>query len=300
VILVEIKAIMLGTSGSSPTKERSMPSVAVVYNGRVLLFDCGEGAQMQMLKYGVNFSKIDAVFISHTHGDHVIGLAGLIRTMAMNKRTSPLDIFVPRGYEKVIHALIAFDKALITYRINVKGIGSGQIYEGKGFHVDSFPLNHTVTCYGYVFAEDDKRRFIVEKCRRLGIRGEQYSVLQQKGSLKVGNRTVKLSQVTTLHYGKRVVYATDTRPANSTLRGARAAQLLIHESSYAESERDLAKERKHSTAMEVAKVAKAAKVKKLVLTHISARYNTSNTLEREARSMFRNTVVAKDGDIIIV
>ena len=160
---MEIKITMLGTSGSSPTKSRSLPGVALTYNGNNILFDCGEGTQMQMIKYGINFSKIIAIFISHAHGDHVIGLAGLVRTMAMNRRSADLDIFVPRGYEKVIKTLILFDKALMTYRINVYGIRSGIVYKARDFTVSAFPVNHTISSCGYVFRENDRRRFIVEK-----------------------------------------------------------------------------------------------------------------------------------------
>lgn len=297
---MDIKITMLGTSGSSPTKSRSMPSVALTYNGNVILFDCGEGTQMQMIKYGINFSRINAIFVSHTHGDHIIGLAGLVRTMAMNRRSSDLEIFVPKGYEKVISTLISFDKALMTYRINIHGIRSGTVYKTREFSVSAFPINHTVSSCGYVFRENDRRRFIVEKAKRLGIKGRMHSVLQDRGWIRVNGRRIMLGSVTTMQKGKSVVYATDTRPSRSTVTAAWNADLLIHESSYSEGERMLAKERKHSTSSEAAQIARAAKAKRLVLTHISARHSSIVRLEKEARAIFKNSSVAEDGDIIIL
>ena len=297
---METKITMLGTSGSSPTKTRAMPSVALSYNGDVLLFDCGEGTQMQMLKYGINSSRIRAIFISHAHGDHVIGLAGLARTMAMNRRQSPLDIFAPAGSEKTINTLISFDKAMMTYRIMVNGIRSGKIYKGKGFSVTAFALDHSVPSCGYAFREDDRMRFNEDKCKKLGVTGEMHSVIHRLGSLKIGKKVIKLGQVARRQAGKKVVYASDTRPTKSTATAAKNADILIHESSYSYSERKLAKERKHSTSAEAAAIAKEAGAKLLVLTHISARYNNADAMENEATKVFKNTKIAKDGDVIIV
>ncbi len=297
---MEIKITMLGTSGSSPTKERSMPSVALSYNGDVLLMDCGEGTQMQMLRYGINSSKVKAIFISHAHGDHVIGLAGLVRTMAMNRRQAQLDIFVPAGSEKAINTLISFDRALITYKIAVRGARPGTSYKGRGFSVSAFALNHSVPSCGYAFREDDRLRFDEDKCRKLGIRGEMHSLIQELGRLRAGKRVIRLSQVTSREVGKIVVYASDTRPASSTVAAAKGADVLIHESSYSLSEAKLAKERKHSTSAEAAAVAKKAGAKMLVLTHISARYSNTDAMETEAKAVFRNSRAARDGDVIIV
>ena len=297
---MEIRITMLGTSGSSPTKSRSMPGLALTYNGGVYLFDCGEASQMQMIKYGISFSKINAIFISHAHGDHIIGIAGLIRTMAMNRRSADLDIFIPKGYESTVKALISFDRALMTYKINVHGIGTGVIYRGKGFSVRSFRLNHTVTSYGYVFREDDRHRFIVDKAKRLGVKGEMYSKLQKNGSIRIDGRRITLDSIARVQKGKAFVYAGDSRPSKATILAARGADLLVHESSYSGSERHLAMERKHSTSEEAAQVAKSAGVKRLVLTHISARHSSVDELERQARRIFKKTNVAQDGDIIIL
>lgn len=297
---MDIKVVMLGTAGSSPTKTRGMPSVALVYDGDVFLFDCGEATQMQMLRYGINASKLKAIFISHTHGDHIIGIAGLVRTLALNRRTQPLTIFAPKGYESVVKSLLSFDKAMLGYEINVRGVRSGEVYKGNGYSISAFALRHSMPTCGYIFRENEKRNFVVEKTKKLGIKGEMYSALQKHGKLKVGNRTIKLEDVTTVQHGKSVVYASDTRPVAATVSAARGAGLLIHESSYADAEKKMAAERMHSTALEVAQVAEKAGVKRLLLTHISARYSDPKALEAEAQKVFKNSKVASDGEIIIV
>lgn len=295
-----IKVTILGTSGASPTKERNLTSVALSYDGNAFLFDCGEGTQMQVLKYGVNSSRIRAIFVSHAHGDHVIGIAGLVRTLALNGRREPLSIYAPRGSEGIIRNLIAFDKAMLTYPINVIGVKPGKVYRGKDFTVSAFRLSHTVSTFGYAFKIDDKRNFIVDKAKRLGLAGEMFSTLQKRGSIVIGRRRVRLNEVTTAKPGKKVVYASDTRPTSATVAAARGADLLLHESTYAEQERGLAKERKHSTAREAATIARRARVKELALIHFSARYRDLRLIEAEAKKVFANTVVTRDGDSIIV
>lgn len=293
-----IRVTILGTAGASPTKQRNLTSVALAYDGNVVLFDCGEGTQMQILKYGVNSSRIRAIFISHAHGDHVIGLAGLVRTLALNGRKEPLKVFAPRGSEGVVRNLIEFDKAALTYPIEIKGVQKGLVYEGKDFTVSAFKLDHTISSYGYIFKINNKRRFIGDKAKRLGISGEMFSILQKRGSIRLGKRTIRLTDVTTISLGKKVVYASDTRPTSSTANAARGADMLIHESTYAEAESGLARDRGHSTAYEAAMIAKKAKAKKLELIHFSARYKSASGLETEARKVFPNSVAAKDGDVI--
>ncbi len=297
---MQIKTIILGTAGSAPTITRKMPSVAVIYEGDVLLFDCGEGTQFRMLDYGINPVRVKAIFVSHAHGDHTIGIAGLVRTMGMNNRREPLEIFVPAGDERVIQSLITFDRALIGYKIVIKGVRSGVVYSGRDYEVLAFKLRHTIPTYGYVFRETRKLRFKKELAKRLGLKGEMFAELKKKGRIKVGKKTVALSQVTWEQEGKKIVYATDTRPTPSTIVAAKNADLLIHESSYKASEIGLARQRMHSSAGEVAALAKRAHVKRLVLTHISARHRTDAELLRDAKRIFSNSVVAKDGYTLVI
>ena len=290
-----IRVTFLGTSGSTPTKNRALSALVMEYNGKLLLFDCGEGTQRQMMRYGINISRVDAVFLSHIHGDHTIGVAGLIRTLALNRRESPLDIYVPAGYERAISALINFDGVLLGYKINVNPIRSGVIYKGDGFEVRAFKLKHTISTYGFVFKEEDKLRFIKEKIKGTGLKGVMFSELLSKGRLRVGGALIERKDVTVLQHGVKIAYATDTRPSRDTVGAARDADLLVHEATYASAEIKLALERRHSTARESAQLAKSANVKRLVLTHMSARYKSLNKLLKEAREIFPNTDIAKDG-----
>ncbi len=290
-----IDVAFLGTSGSTPTRDRSLPSVAIEFNGDIYLFDCGEGTQRQFMIYGLSTSKIHSIFITHMHGDHVIGIAGLMRTLALNNRTEPLYIYVPEGEEEKAKALATFDKAMFGYDIAFVGVRSGTVMRGKGFEIDAFRLNHSVKSYGYVFREDDKLHFIKDKCKMLGIKGTMFSQLERGETLTINKKRVKLKDVTHLEKGKRVVYATDSRPAATTVSAAKNADLLIHEATYSNELKDFASKRKHSTAMEAAEVAKKADVKQLILFHPSARYKDTGVLVKEARSVFKNTRMAMDG-----
>lgn len=291
---------MLGTAGSAPTKERRMPSVAIVREGEVLLFDCGEGTQFQMLEYGINAVRVKAVFISHMHGDHTIGIAGLIRTMALLNRKEPLYIFVPKGEEAQVRNLIVFDRAMINYQIEIKGVRAGKIYERKDYSVSAFRLQHTVPTYGYVFKENDRLKFRKELAVRLGVKGAMFAELQKRGRLAVKGRSITLKELAWNQPGKKIVYATDTRPVRETLEAARGADLLIHESSYVTAEQKMAEHRKHSTAGEAALLAKRAGVKMLLLTHISARHRSDVQMLSDARKVFRNSVVARDGYSLVI
>ena len=295
-----LRVTFLGTSGATPTKSRSLPSVSIEREGSIFLFDCGEGTQMQMMKYGISPQKVKAIFISHLHGDHVIGLAGLLRSMALNARKEEISIFIPKGYEGGIRALISFDKAMFGYKINVIGIPHrvSKLLDGKDFAISSFPLKHTLPSSGFVFREKDRRRFVKSKYEKYKIKGTDFSRISKTGKLKIDGRTIAFKDVTEVVKGKAIIYASDTRPSKATAKASSNASLLIHESSYMSSEKDLAAERMHSTAAEAAEVARESGVEMLVLTHISARYKDAKPMEKEAQEIFPGAKVANDGDVI--
>jgi ribonuclease Z len=292
-----VKVTFLGTSGSVPTKSRGLPSLAVEYNGSVLLFDCGEGTQRQMMRHDINRAKVDAIFLTHEHGDHTAGIAGLARSLSSDNRTRPLDVYIPAGGEEGIRSLLAFDHAKLGYKVNIIAIKGGAIYKGDGFEVDAFRLNHTTPTYGFAFKEDDRRHFMKEKLKGTGLKGTMFAKLLKSGKLKVNGKLVLLKDITVMSRGVHVVYATDTRPSPNTVKVARNADLLVHEATYANEQGKLAVERRHSTAEESARLAREASVKRLVLTHVSARYTGEGLKEllREATSVFPNTEIAKDG-----
>ena len=290
-----IDITILGTAGSLPTKERSLPAIALSYDGNTFLFDCGEGTQMQMMRHGVNPARLKAIFLSHIHGDHVIGIAGLVRTLALNNRKEELKIFIPKGFENAVRNLIVFDRPIIGYPINIIGIKAGTIYRGKDFSVSAFRLNHNVATYGFVFKEDDRIRFIKDKCAGLGIKGTMFAELEKKGYVHVKGKRITTKGITVPKPGKKVVYAADTRPSKSTIAAARNADVLIHESSFTSEYKNLAAARKHSTVAEAAGIAKSAKAKMLIVTHFSARYKNLEPIRKEAKQTFSNTIAATDG-----
>ena len=290
-----IKITFLGTAGSTPTKDRNLPGVAIEYDGDTYIFDCGEGTQRQLMRYSISPYRIKAIFITHMHGDHVIGVAGLVRTLALNKRTAPLCIFVPKGEESKMTPLLTFDRALIGYQVLVKPAVPGVVFKGRGFSVAAFRLKHSVPTCGYAFKEDDKYKFDKEKCRRAGLKGDLYSKLLAKKSIKLGRKTVRLEDVAKKIHGRKVVYAADTRPVSATSVAAAGADVIIHEATYADEFGGLAKERLHSTASESARIAKEARAKRLVIFHMSARYKKPDALLKEARKVFKNTDAASDG-----
>jgi ribonuclease Z len=295
-----VTVTFLGTAGSTPTSSRALPALTVEYDGKLLLFDCGDGTQLHMIRRNVGLPKLSAVFLSHIHADHTAGMAGLVRSLALNKREAPLDIYIPESGRSGIHALLEYDRARFEYSINVKPIKGGTIYKGRGFEVSAFKVDHGDTpTYGFVFKEDDRWHFMAEKAASTGLKeGPLVGELLKKGSVKVNGRLVLREDVAEMRYGVKVVYVTDTRPTASTVAAARDADLLVHEATYANEEHDLAVKRKHSTAQEAAKSAQKAKVTMLALTHISARYGTRKdlmSLLREATSVFPNTIIAKDG-----
>lgn len=295
-----MKITFLGTSGSTPTRERSLPSVAIEREGSIFLFDCGEGTQMRLIQDSVNMSKIDAVFITHIHGDHVIGIAGLTRTLALNKRTRPLRIYIPEGYEKGVKELIGFDRAVMGYEIIINGIKGGKVFSGEGFSVSAFRLKHSVKCYGYALREEDRIRFVKERCKKLGMKGKMFAEILKKGHIKINGKDIKVGEITYTEKGRKIVYASDTRPAATTVAAAIGADILIHEATYGSELKDLAVERQHSTAEEAAGIALKAGVKRLVMVHISARYKSPAKLEGEARKIFPKSEMAKDGMAITI
>ena len=290
-----ITVVMLGTSGSVPTKNRALPAVAMDRDGDIFLFDCGEGTQRQFLIYGININKLKCIFISHLHGDHVIGLAGIVRTLAINKRTSPLIIFVPKGAKNALSTLIEFDNAKIPYTITIEEIEKGEGLDGKDYSIKAFRLDHSINTLGYIFKINDRFHFDAKKAKLLGIKGEMFSKILKNKHLNVNNKSISLKSITTIEKGKIVVYAPDTRPSKRTVAAADGADLLIHESTYTKEFIEFAKNRKHSCAFEAAEIARSAKVKKLLLFHISSRYNENLLLLTEAKKIFKNSIISYDG-----
>ena len=284
----------LGTAGSIPTPERNTSAIAVKYDGKLFLFDCGEGTQRQMMKYKVGYGSLDAIFLTHLHLDHILGIYGLIETLRLTSpNPKPIEIHAPKQLDSLLINHYPFVKLQETKK--------GELFRGKGFSISAFPVKHDKNSFGFVLEEEEKVKFDEKKAHALGLKGKMFSEIQRKGSLAVNGKKIKLEDITWKNPGRKVVYTGDTAPTSETVKAAKDADLLIHEATFSEEKADEAKERFHSTALQAAEIAKKANVKKLILTHISSRYSSEQELKKlleEARSLFPNCEIAFDGQTI--
>ena len=290
----------LGTAASRPTVERNVPAIALIREGETLLFDCGEGTQRQMMRYGVSFN-LDDVFFTHFHTDHFLGIVGLLRTMSLQGRTTPLRAWGPRGATRILKHREIFGVDRLTFELDVRELAAGDTVSRKDYSIVAFELEHKgPPTLGYAVVESERRgRFNPELARHLGIpEGPLWGKLHSGQQVTLGDgRVIDPSLlVGPPRPGRRVVITGDTRPCNATVEAAMGADLLIHEATFGDAEAERAAETGHSTAREAARVAARAGVQRLVLTHLSARYTRdASELEREAREVFPATRVARDG-----
>ena len=291
---------LLGTSASRPTVERNVAATVVVREGETLLFDCGEGTQRQMMRYGVSFA-LDDIFLTHYHADHLLGLLGLTRTLSLQGRTAPLRLWGPRGARRVLGQVERFGNDRLSFPLLINEVEPGTSIGREGYIILPFEVDHRgSTSVGYALVEDERKgRFNPEVARALGIpEGPLWGRIHRglPVTLDDGRTIDPATIVGPTRPGRRVVLTGDTRPCASTIDAARGADLLVHEATFGEEERERAVETGHSTAREAGTVAREAGVRRLVLTHFSARYSRDpSELEREARSVFPATTAGKDG-----
>ncbi len=291
---------LLGTSASRPTIERNVASLAVVREGETLLFDCGEGTQRQMMRYGVSFNLQD-IFFTHFHADHVIGVIGLMRTMSLQGREEPLRLWGPRGAARMLKRAEEFGMDRLGFPIVVRELEPGERVERKDYAIVPFPVDHRgARAVGYALVEEDRKgRFNPELARELGIpEGPQWGEIHRGRAVTLADGRVIEPPVLVgpPRPGRKVVLTGDTRPCEATLDAARGADLLIHEATFGDEEAARAVETGHSTAREAATIARGAGVGTLLLMHFSARYSRdAGELGKEAREVFERTVVGRDG-----
>jgi ribonuclease Z len=291
---------LLGTSASRPTVERNVASVALVREGETLLFDCGEGTQRQMMRYGVSFGLED-IFFTHFHADHVIGVIGLMRTMALQGRTDRLRLWGPRGGARVLKRAEEFGMDRLSFPVEIAELEPGTRVPRTDYAIVPFAVDHRGSrSLGYALVEDDRKgRFNPELARELGIpEGPLWGEIHRGRAVTLADgRVIEPSVlVGAPRPGRRIVLTGDTRPCTATVEAARGADVLVHEATFGDEEAVRAVETGHSTAREAATVAADAGVRSLVLMHFSARYSRdASDLGREAREVFDRTVVGKDG-----
>lgn len=296
---MDIRVVFLGTSGSVPTLKRSLPSVVVKCQSNQYMFDCGENTQHQMMKAKVSFHNKMKIFITHLHGDHVLGLPGLLQTMALMDRKEPIQIYGPKGVSKF---LLCTKKALnfgLTYQVEINEVLSdGIVYDEEEYQVVATPSNHAVKSYAFAFIEKPRPgKFYPDKAMALGIPvGNLWSKLQRGEEISTPDgKTVKPSDVMgKLRAGRKIVYTGDTKPFDSFAEFAKDADIIIHDCTFDNSLIEKANIDGHSTPCQAAEQAKAANAKQLVISHISARYSDATLLLEEARKVFPNSILAED------
>ena len=289
----------LGTSAARPTVERAVSSITITREGETLMFDCGEGTQRQMMRHGVGFS-LSEIFFTHFHADHYLGVIGLIRTLGLQGRTEPMVFYGPRGADRVLQAAINLGVERPTFPIEIEELKPGDRLEREEYAIEVISVEHGGGAVGYALREHERLgRFNPELAAELGVpEGPLWGKLHQGESVELadGSTVGPDDLVGPSRPGRVVVLSGDTRPCESVVAAAAGADLLVHDATFGEEEKDRARETAHSTATEAAQVALAAKVGRLVLTHFSARYSASaKMLVDEARAVFGDVVAAKDG-----
>lgn len=301
---MHLNLTFLGTAGSVPTKTRNMPAIALKYEGHLILFDCGEGTQRQMICKKIGFPKSMQIFITHLHGDHIFGLLGVLQTMSLLGRREKLEVFGPAGIQKFIEAVMGCVGFHLRFPVEIMEVKNGVVYRGRGYKVLAKQTLHSLQNFAYAFVADKKPgKFYPQKARRLGVpEGPLWYKLQHGKKVKLPNgREVESSEVVSSpRPSLKVVYTGDTAPCISVLKLAQGADILIHDSTFDDNLEDRARSDEHSIPSQAAKIALDASVKKLILTHVSSRYADTKLLKMQAKKIFRNVEVAEDFMDIVV
>ncbi|MEM4282256.1 MAG: ribonuclease Z [Candidatus Woesearchaeota archaeon] len=296
-----MKVTFLGTSCMMPTKERNTSAVFISHKNEGILIDCGEGTQRQLMLAGIRPTKITKILLTHWHGDHSLGLPGLVQTMAAMSYPGILEIYGPKGTVKRFNSIensFYFDLRL---KVKVREVEGGVFFESKDIRLEAAEMQHPVPCNAYAVIEADRRKINLNVTKKLGIpEGVLLGELQEGKTIQWKGRKVTPEEATIVVRGKKVAFITDTIVTKKCEEIAADADLLICEAVYASNLAEQAKKYGHMTALESAQLAARANVKKLVLTHFSARYKDTAELELDARTAFDNVIAAKDFMEIIV
>ena len=299
-----LSVTFLGTGAACPSVERNVAALALAREGETLLFDCGEGTQRQMMRYGASFAFRD-IFFTHYHADHMLGVTGLMRTMGLQDRTLGVTLYGPRGAARILGAAIALGIERNRFPIEIVELQAGDRISRDDYDIVVFPTEHRADTVGYALVEHTRLgRFNPDRARELGVpEGPLWGRLHKGETVELpdGRRLGPADLVGEPRRGRTVVYTGDTRPSLGVVEAARGADLLIHDSTFGEEERARAEETGHSTAAQAAEVAREAGARRLVLTHISPRYTRdAPELLAEAKAVFPESVVARDGFMIDV
>ena len=292
-----MKLVFLGTSGAMPTTDRGLTCICLVKDNEILMFDAGEGAQISYLKSGLPWNKKMKIFVTHLHGDHCIGILGLLQTMNLQNRTESVEIFGPDGIDEFIAANIKILNFGLSFPVLISRVNEGLIVDEKDYSVFANDANHGIPAFSFRFDEKDRPgKFFPENAKALEIpEGELWRELQMGNSIEIDGKEIFSSQVTGKRRpGRKIGVSGDTRPTDELVEFFRNCDYLSFDSTFADELKDKAVEANHSTAKEAAELAEKANVSTLILTHFSARYNDESVLLEEAKKIHDNTIAAKD------
>jgi ribonuclease Z len=295
---MDLSVAFLGTGGAVPSARRNTASLLVARGGERLLFDCGEGTQRQMQR-SLGLVQVDAIYFTHFHADHFLGLPGLLKTYDLTEREQPLTIYGPRGLRDLLQSMGRVI-GRVGYKLDLVELEPGDSIACKGAEVRAFPVEHSVRAFGYALVESERPgRFDPEAAKKLGIKeGPDFAALQRGESVQGAAGAVEPGAVMgESRPGRTLVITGDTAPCHATVEAAAGAELLIHDASFSEEEAQRAADTGHSTVGQAAAVAREAEVKLLALVHISSRYHVGKVLE-EAREVFEPTLAPRDFDLV--
>jgi len=292
-----MKLVFLGTSAAQPTERRGLSCICLVKEGEILMFDAGESAQISYMKSGLGWNKKMKIFVTHLHGDHCVGILGLLQTMSMQNRTEILEIFGPSGIDEFIAANIKVLNFGLSFPILINIIKDEEIIEEENFSIRICKANHSITAYSYLFEEKDKPgRFNVKKAKELRIpEGELWNRLQNGNQIEINGRVIKSEEVLgEKRPGKKVGISGDTMPTEKLEKFFTGCDYLVFDSTFLNEEKQRARDTCHSTAKQAATLGKNARVKNLILTHFSARYKNEKGHLDEAGKIHDSVITAKD------
>ncbi len=292
-----MKLVFLGTSAAQPTEKRGLSCICLEREGEILMFDAGESAQISYMKSGLGWNKKMKLFVTHLHGDHCVGILGLLQTMSMQNRTEALEIFGPSGIEEFIAANIKVLNFGLSFPVLINIIREGKVFGNEKYSIYACKADHSVVAFSYVFEEKDKPgRFNVEKAKELGIpEGELWNKLQNGNQIVINGKTIAPDQILgEKRRGKKIGISGDTMPTNQLEKFFNECDYLVFDSTFLDEEKQKAQDTCHSTAKQAATLGKNANVKNLILTHFSARYKDEVGHLTEAKKIHDSVVTARD------
>ncbi len=301
----KLKITFLGTSDAVPSARRNHSSIYLNYNGENILIDCGEGTQRQFRKAGLNPCKVNKLLITHWHGDHVLGIPGLLQTLALSGFRKGLEIYGPKGTEKFAKEILKSFVFVDKYPLSVEEVSgrSGKFIDNKDFSIQARGMKHGVPCNAYCFKEKDRIRIDKKKLKKTSLpEGPLLQDLKKGKDVEYNGQRYKAENLTYKEKGKKVCVVLDTGFNDKIVDFVKGADVLISEATFSKELEDHAKQYNHMTAEQAGKIAKLAGVKKLILTHISQRYEPDNFKQilKEAKEEFENTIIAKDLQKIVL